>query len=56
MNEQEIALSLLIPRKVEQKLEIARKALKRECSCSGHFDYDGKPILCDACEALEKIK
>ena len=31
-----------------------RQALKRECCCTGEKNYDGKLILCDACEFLEQ--
>jgi hypothetical protein len=37
-----------------EALEILKNALAFECYCTGESDYDGKDILCDACEAVAK--
>lgn len=42
---------------LEEKLRVAMEALKNECNCSGEKCYTtGKNILCDPCEALQKLK
>jgi hypothetical protein len=42
--------------KLREENRVMRKALKESCFCPGELNYDGKEILCDACEALEKLK